>query len=595
MNINEKLTLLPDSPGVYLFENPQGEIIYVGKAASLKNRVRSYFHALQTQPPKVQLLVKNIANFSYVVTENEVEALILECNLIKKHRPKYNINLKDDKSYPYLKLTVGEDYPRLAITRQKKNDGSRYFGPFTNVGALKETLRIVRSLFPVRVCKETPLKLKIRPCLNADLRRCQAPCTGKVERESYRHTVEELILFFEGKQTALVQKLEKEMQAAAANLEFERAALLRDRLFSLRQVLTKQRIISARSLEADVVALAQEGQMACAQIFFIREGKLTGQEHFFLNGEALLEEVLAAFLKQYYHAAENIPAEIILPQKIKEEEIIRCWLSQKRGGKVTLSVPARGEKQALLNLAAKNAKVLLTARESNRQKEREQLLLLQKELGLPRLPARIECYDISNLGGNFTVGSLVVFENGRPAKKLYRKFKVKTVSGPDDYASLREVLKRRFEHAPGEELPDLILIDGGRGQLHAAQEALRACGREGIPVYALAKQEEELFGSGSPYPLILPRQAGALHLLQRLRDEAHRFALAYHRQLREKEARVSVLDGIYGIGPQRKRKILQTFGSLEKIKTTCPEEIAREAGIPLKIAEKLRQELEAKI
>ncbi|WP_433543126.1 excinuclease ABC subunit UvrC [Neomoorella humiferrea] len=601
MDLEEKLARLPDHPGVYIMRDAQGEIIYVGKAASLKKRVRSYFRG--QHPPRTQVMVEKIADIEYILTDNEVEALILECNLIKEHRPRYNVSLKDDKSYPYIKITLQEQFPRLQITRSLVRDGSLYFGPYTNVGALRETLKILRSLFPVRTCRETPLQFRSRPCLNAHINRCLAPCSGRVNQEVYRQAVDNIILFLEGKHTALIKELKEQMTAAAERLEFEKAARLRDQLRAVEEVCARQKITAAGGDEdADAVAFAREGEAALGLIFFSRNGKVIGRDHFFLTGTEGLSrgEVMAALLKEYYSRGVEIPPQILLHDEPEDAETIASWLGRLRGGRVELKVPKRGSKLKLLQLVHENAVSLLQEHLLARQRQEEggkaALMELQQALGLPRLPRRMEAYDISNFQGSSAVGAMAVFVDGRPLTSAYRRFQIKTVKAPNDFASLQEVLTRRFRRAAeGDarfaELPDFVLIDGGLGQLHAAREVMAAQGVGDIPTFALAKGEELLFSEGSPEPIRLPRDGRALKLLQHLRDEVHRFAITYHRQKREKSAYRSVLDDIPGVGPKRKRALLRHFGSVERISRATLEELLEVEGMNRAVAARILEGL----
>ncbi|WP_406677601.1 excinuclease ABC subunit UvrC [Moorella sp. ACPs] len=600
MDLEEKLARLPDHPGVYLMRDAKGEIIYVGKAASLKNRVRSYFRG--QHPPRTQVLVSHIADFEYILTDNEVEALILECNLIKEHRPRYNVSLKDDKSYPYIKITTQEQFPRLQITRSLARDGSRYFGPYTNVGALRETLKLLRGLFPVRTCRETPLQHRSRPCLNAHINRCLAPCSGKVSPEAYREAVDNIILFLEGKHTTLVKELKEKMEAAAERLEFEKAARLRDQLRAVQEVCARQKITDAGGDDADAVAFAREGEAALGLIFFSRGGKVIGRDHFFLTGTEGLSrgEIMAALLKEYYSRGVEIPPQILLHDEPDDAATIASWLGRLRGGRVELKVPKRGSKLKLLQLVHENAVSLLQEHLLVRQRQEEggraALMELQQALGLPRLPRRMEAYDISNFQGSSAVGAMAVFVDGRPLTSAYRRFQIKTVKGPNDFASLQEVLSRRFRRAAGQdprfaELPDFVLIDGGLGQLHAAREVMAAMGVAAIPTFALAKEEELLFREGSPEPVRLPRDSRALQLLQHLRDEVHRFAITYHRQKREKGAYRSVLDDIPGVGPKRKKALLRHFGSVARISQATLEELLAVEGMNRAVAARILEGL----
>jgi excinuclease ABC subunit C len=589
--LEEKLKILPTEPGVYLFKNKRGRVIYVGKAINLRNRVKSYFSSQHTESPKTQALVRNIADVEYLLTDSEVEALILESNLIKKHQPRYNIRLTDDKSYPYLRVTLQEDYPRLEVTRSVRKDGSRYFGPYTNVGAVQATLKLLKRVFPIRSCQQARLKKRERPCLNAYIQRCAAPCQGLISQDEYRQMIAEIILFLEGKQETLAQKLEKRMAEAAKKLDFEKAAELRDQLLSVEKVREKQKIVSSNFEDLDVLNYARGAERACVQIFFVRGGKVMGGDHFLLEGGPEMEgpEILSAFLKQYYHQARFIPPQILLPDEVAEKEVLLSWLQEKRGGKVVLKFPQRGHKKELLELAAKNAlgglQQEIKLREQRQQKEEAALAEIADVLNLPEKPYRMECYDISNIQGQEAVASMVVFEEGRPNPSQYRRFKIKTVDGPDDFASMAEVIRRRFTKALASDerfssLPDLVIVDGGKGQLSAVRAVMKELGAAQIPAVGLAEEEEVLFREGQPAPVVLPRDSQGLYLLRRIRDEAHRFAVTYHRLLRGKRNLASVLDDVPGLGPQRKAALLQHFQfSLTKIRQASREELEEVEGL----------------
>ncbi|WP_066633541.1 excinuclease ABC subunit UvrC [Desulfolucanica intricata] len=609
MGVTEKLQYLPARPGVYLFRDMAGEIIYVGKAVSLKNRVRSYFQSGANLTPKVRAMVPKIADLEYIVTDSEVEALILESNLIKEHRPRYNVSLKDDKSYPYLKVTLNEDFPRVFITRRVLKDGARYFGPYTRVGAVHETMRLLKKLFPFRTCKQKEPPNRDRPCLNQHIKRCLGPCCGLVSKEEYKKAIDEICLFLEGRQDELVKSLKKRMEEAAEALEFERAAELRDQLQAVETIVEKQKIISSGREDQDVVALARGISETCVMVFFIRGGKIIGREHFLLRGteDSGRAEVITAFIKQYYNQAEFIPREILLPEIVEEEAgVISQWLSEKKEARVYLRVPRRGEKRRLVEMVEKNALLLLDQIEQERQARKDDLQAalgeLARALGLKKPPYRLECYDISNTQGTESVASMVVFEEGKPRKDQYRKFKIKTVEGPNDFASMQEVIERRFKRGKEERelintgqlstkdakfhrLPDLVIIDGGKGQLSAAREVMHGLGFSYIPTFGLAKQEELLFKEGEKDPVVLPRDSRALYLVQRLRDEAHRFAITYHRQLRTKRNLKSLLDEIEGIGPKRRRELLKAFSGLEEIGKAGLDELAAVEGMNKKAAE----------
>lgn len=609
--IREKLKHLPERPGVYLFKDASNEIIYVGKAVSLKNRVRSYFHA-SGQSPKVISMMDRAVDFEYIVTDTEVEALILESNLIKEHYPRYNILLRDDKSYPFLKVTLNEDYPRVLITRRVLKDGARYFGPYTRVGAVNETLRLIGRLFPMRSCKDKAFQHKGRPCLNYHIGRCLAPCTGKVDKEEYRAMIKEVCLFLEGRQEEVIKRLNLRMQEAAANMEFELAARLRDQIIAVENVLEKQKIVSNLGGDEDVIAAVSDKGEASVMVFFIRGGKLLGRESFLLKnpqGDSV-EEVITSFIKQYYHGVNFIPEEILLSSIVEEEtKVLSEWLSAKKGLKVNIRKPKRGEKKRLIDMVEKNAQLALEevflARENARGGLAD-MAELGKSLGLDKTPLRMECYDISNIQGAETVASMVVFIEGNPAAEHYRRFKIKTVQGPNDFASMYEVIKRRFDRAREEReliktgvlstkkakfnnLPDLVIVDGGKGQLSAAREALIDSGFPEIPLFALAKEEELVFRLGEEQPLRLPTDSRTLYLLQRIRDEAHRFAVSYHRQLRTKRNLKSLLDEIEGVGAVRKKSLLKAFPSIKALSEAGIEELEKVPGMNKAVAKEVHK------
>ena len=545
--VAEKLKLLPDSPGVYIMKDDHGKIIYVGKAIVLKNRVRQYFQSSRNHTPKVRAMVSHIADVETIMTANEVESLILEANLIKKHRPRYNIRLKDDKSYPYVKVTVQEDFPRVFITRRVLRDGARYFGPYTNVTALRDSLKLLRRLFPLRTC----LTMPERPCLEYHIKRCLAPCVGKVEAEDYRAMIRAVLLFLEGRTDDVERELEQRMNAAAEAYHFETAAWLRDQLSAVRTAAERQNIVTGAG-DQDAVGMARSAAGVCVQIFFIRGGKMIGREHFLLRGseEESDADILRAFLEQYYNQATFVPREVLLPCAIDAaaQATIEAWLAaRKGGGKVALLTPQRGTKHDIVQMATGNAAKFLADEETRRSLLDEQTLGAVEELGrylgLKHPPRRMECFDISHNQGQETVASMVVFEDGAPKKSDYRRFKIRSTEGkPDDFLSMREVTTRRYVGLPEEELPDLIIIDGGKGQLSSALEIIRhAAGHKDVPVVGLAKQFELVFTEGNSEPVELPRRSQALYLIQRIRDEAHRFAITFHRKLRGKRNLVSVL------------------------------------------------------
>lgn len=589
--VEEKLKLLPDKPGVYIMKNAEGRIIYVGKAIVLKNRVRQYFQSGKNHTPKVRAMVSHIADFEIIMTASEVEALILECNLIKKHRPRYNISLKDDKSYPYVKVTLQEDFPRVFITRRILKDGARYFGPYTNATAVHESLKLLRRLFPLRTCKH----LQERPCLEYHIKRCLAPCAGKVEKGDYDAMIRAVLLFLEGRTEDVEKELQLRMEQAAESFHFEIAARLRDQLLAVRKVAEKQNIVTG-SGDQDAIGLARSEIGVVVQVFMIRGGKMIGREHFLLQGseDESDGQVLAAFLQQYYHRATFIPREILLPLEIPqmEQELLEKWLSaKKQKAKVQLILPQRGTKKDIVDMAASNAEKYLHDEAARIKQANDQTLGAVEELGrylgLPKPPDRMECFDISHNQGSETVASMVVFEGGLPKKSDYRRFKIQSTEGkPDDFLSMREVTTRRYVDLPEEELPDLIIIDGGKGQLSSALEIIRnVAGHMHVPVVGLAKQFELVFTEGNPEPVVLPRHSQALYLIQRIRDEAHRFAITYHRKLRGKRNLVSVLDHIVGIGPKRRQALWSHFGSINKIKAATVEELSMAPGMNKPAAE----------
>ena len=597
--VAEKLKLLPDSPGVYIMKDDHGKIIYVGKAIVLKNRVRQYFQSSRNHTPKVRAMVSHIADFETIMTANEVESLILEANLIKKHRPRYNIRLKDDKSYPYVKVTVQEDFPCVFITRRVLRDGARYFGPYTNVTALRDSLKLLRRLFPLRTCRTMPE----RPCLEYHIKRCLAPCVGKVEAEDYRAMIRAVLLFLEGRTDDVERELEQRMNAAAEAYHFETAARLRDQLSAVRTAAERQNIVTGAG-DQDAVGMARSAAGVCVQIFFIRGGKMIGREHFLLRGseEESDADILRAFLEQYYNQATFVPREVLLPCAIDAaaQATIEAWLAaRKGGGKIALLTPQRGTKHDIVQMATGNAAKFLADEETRRSLLDEQTLGAVEELGrylgLKHPPRRMECFDISHNQGQETVASMVVFEDGAPKKSDYRRFKIRSTEGkPDDFLSMREVTTRRYVGLPEEELPDLIIIDGGKGQLSSALEIIRhAAGHKDVPVVGLAKQFELVFTEGNSEPVELPRRSQALYLIQRIRDEAHRFAITFHRKLRGKRNLVSVLDHIVGIGPKRRQSLRTHFGSLEKIKEASVEELAAAPGMNRTSAEAVRHFFDA--
>lgn len=572
----EKVSHLPEQPGVYLMKDEQGRIIYVGKAVVLKNRVRSYFQSSRNHSPKVLAMVSRIADLEYIITASEVEALILECNLIKKHHPKYNISLRDDKTYPYIKVTTNEEFPRLYATRRVQKDGARYFGPYTNAGAVHESIKLLRKMFPLRSCRSLDVR---RPCLEYHIKRCLAPCAGKVDAITYKGMIQEVCLLLEGRSDAVVKNLRQRMEFSADNLEFEQAAKLRDQLTAVEKLREKQNIVTGAG-DQDAIGLARSALGTCVQVFFIRSGKMVGRDHFLLAGSDQEEDetALTAFVKQYYSQSTFIPKEVLLPLAVSEQPLLSEWLSQLKGSRVTVETPQRGTKRDIVTMANGNATMVLSEQAGKIKAYSEQthgaMEDLGKYLGLDAPPERMECFDISHIQGSETVASMVVFEGGMPKKEEYRRYKLRTVEGkPDDFKSMQEVVGRRYGGEVSN-MPDLIIIDGGKGQLSSALEIIRGAGLFDVTVIGLAKEFEHIFREGESEPLILPRHSQALYLIQRIRDEAHRFAVTYHRKLRSKRNMVSVLDHVPGIGAKRRKALWDTFSSLSKIKAATVEELA---------------------
>ena len=588
--IQQALAVLPDKPGVYLMHDAHGKVIYVGKAVVLKNRVRSYFRNLASHTPKVRAMVEKIAEFETIVTSSEVEALILECNLIKKYRPRYNIMLKDDKTYPFLKVTVHEDFPRIYVTRRQQRDGAKYYGPYADVGAMHDTVKLLRSMFPLRTCRKMNPD---RPCLNYHIKRCLAPCAGYVSREEYGNMIKSVCMVLDGRTTELERDLKRRMQEAADNYAFEEAARLRDQLQAVTRLNEQQKAVTGSGGDMDVIGFAKDTTGICLQIFFVRKGKLIGRDNFFLpDGGEAEEEVMSAFVKQYYNEATFIPKEIIVPYLPDEEEkqLIEIWLADKAGRKAELVLPQRGVKRELLSLANDNAKKLLEERLRKGSLSLKDDLAaaeeLQLALALPNPLERMDCFDISHTQGSETVASMVVFRNGSISKKDYRKYKIVSAEGkPDDFKSMQEVVYRRYKDY--EDLPSLVVIDGGKGQLSSALEVIRGLGLHDLPVVGLAKREEEIFIPGQSESILLDRDSASLHLIQRIRDEAHRFAITFHRKLRGKRNLVSVLDHVEGIGPKRRQELWKKFKTLDAMKQASVEELAAVEGMNYPAAQTL--------
>ncbi len=620
MEISEKLAsilnTLPDKPGCYLMKNDTGKIIYVGKAINLRNRVRSYFHESGDVSYKTRQLVSNIADIEWIVVGSELEALILEMNLIKRNRPKYNVRLKDDKRYPYIKVHWQDPFPKLTVTRQMLDDGARYFGPYTSVWAVHQTLDVLRRIFPYLTCAREITGQDARPCLYYDIKLCSGPCIGVISQENYRQMIDDLCKFLEGRTERIVKRLEVEMQNASQDMKYEKAAAVRDQINAIDRVVEKQKVISSDQQDSDVIAMARSDGEACVQIFFIRSGKLIGREYFILEGteEENDQEILSEFVKQFYAEAAFIPSTVMLPQELEEAQIINQWLNLRRpDDKVEIQIPRQENSQELIDMATENAvetlQALRTRWQADKDRQHDALTELQKALSLPDIPNRMECYDISTTQGTSSVGSMVVFEQGTPSKKLYRRFNIRSIEGQDDFASMEEVLTRRFrrwetyqdlEAAPGKKidlafslLPDLLIVDGGKGQLSRAVKVLEALNlTDKVPVVGLAKQQEELFLPGRRDSIMLDDHSQGFYLLQRIRDEAHRFAITAHRNKRTKVGMASRLDAIAGIGPTRRKQLLVKFGSVEGILEASVQQIAEINGITIEMAQALKTQLE---
>ena len=581
-NIKNALAVLPEKPGVYLMHDASGKVIYVGKAVVLKNRVRSYFRNLASHTPKVKAMVAKIAEIETIVTSSEVEALILECNLIKKYRPRYNISLKDDKTYPYLKVTMQEDFPRLYVTRRHLRDGARYYGPYADAGAMHATVKLLRSMFPLRTCRKMNPD---RPCLNYHIKRCLAPCAGYISKADYHKMIKSVCMVLDGRTTELERDLKQQMQEAADNYAFEEAARLRDQLQAVARLNEAQKAVTNNGGDMDIFGLGQDMTGLCVQLFFVRKGKLIGRDNFFLpDGGDTPQEVMTAFVKQYYNEATFIPKEVVLPYLPEEEEkqLIETWLADKAQRRVELLLPQRGVKKDLLKLANENAVKLLNERlrkgSLSLKNDLQAAEELQQALGLEHPLERMDCFDISHTQGSETVASMVVFRNGTSSKKDYRRYKIVSAEGkPDDFKSMQEVVYRRYRDY--EDLPSLVVIDGGKGQLSSALEVIRGLGLDDLPVVGLAKREEEIFKPHQSESIMLDREGAALHLIQRIRDEAHRFAITYHRKLRGKRNLVSVLDHVESIGPKRRQELWKAFKTLDAMRAASVEELAAVEGM----------------
>ena len=614
-DFQHQLKILPDKPGVYIMKNSLGEVIYVGKAKVLKNRVRQYFQNSKNHSEKVRAMVKNIAEFEYIVTDSEMEALILECNLIKKYSPRYNIALKDDKFYPFIKITTNEDFPRVYVTRNFAKDGNRYFGPYTNGTAVYEVMGLIKKLFPLRTCKKAIVEggEPTRACLNYHINLCKAPCAGYISKAEYWEMIDEIINILNGTDTSIIKNLKLEMEKAAEELEFEKAAKIRDRILAIELISEKQKMFTVKEGDEDFIDLYTDEKDGCAQVFFVREGKVTGREHFMIENisDDPVKEVISSFIASFYGGTAQIPNTIYVPEEIEDQELIEKFLTEKRGSKVWIKVPKKGDKKNLLDMVRNNAKIMLDQFKEKMVEEKElnksALTELADVLGLDSLPARIEAYDISNIQGVDSVGTMVVFENGKAKNSDYRRFKIKSVKGPNDYESMREILSRRFSHGLEEVnkikernleyskgkfciFPDLIMMDGGKGQVNIALEVLKDFGIE-IPVCGLVKDHKHrtrgiIFNNEE---ILIRRGSGLMNLITRVQDEVHRYAITYHRSLRDKRTLHSILEDIPRIGEKRRRNLLMKFGSIDNIKKASMEELLDTPGIDKRAAESIKQ------
>jgi excinuclease ABC subunit C len=611
---SEQLRALPTRPGVYIMRDAAARVIYVGKATNLRNRVRSYFGSPSSLEPKTRRLVENIVDFEFVVTNSEQEALILESTLIKRHQPYFNIRLKDDKHYPYLKVDLADPFPRVYITRRVEKDGARYFGPYASSGSVRRTMELIKKLFPYRSCTKTITGDDDRPCLEYYIHRCIAPCTSYCSKEEYDEVVQQVIKFLEGRSDEVIRELTAKMDRSAEEYDYERAALYRDQIQAVQRVSERQMMATTKPADIDAFGLARSDDEACVQVFFVRGTKVIGQDSFVLQGTKDESDaaVLDSFLQQFYASAVYVPHYILLPAEPQGAALLGTWLGERRGAGVQIRTPQRGEKKKLVELASENAKQRLDMLRvkwlADAGKTQAALEELEDQLDLPRLPRRIECYDISNTQGTNSVASMVVFIDGHSRPSEYRRFKIKTVEGANDFASHQEVLRRRFKRAAQAreqsdnadeettsggwaDLPDLLIIDGGKGQLNAGLEVMRELGVAQIPTAGLAKQNEELFMADLDEPILLPRTSQALYLVQRIRDEAHRFAITFHRQRRAKASIQSSLDELEGIGPKRKQALVRKFGSVKAIREAAIDELAATPGMTKTLAEKVKAAL----
>ena len=593
-DIQEQLKKLPGEPGVYLMKDENDKIIYVGKAISLKNRVRQYFQSSKNHSSKVKSMVKNIKSFEYIITDSELEALILECNLIKKYRPKYNVLLRDDKTYPYIKVTVNEDYPRVLKVRRVLKDKAKYFGPYTNVEAVNDTLDVIRNIYPIRTCNidiDRAIKNKMRPCLNYHIRRCVGPCTGHISKAEYNKMIEEILLFLSGKEEKLIEILKEKMNKCSMEFNFEEAAIYRDKILNLQEMMQKQKIdVSTDNVNQDIIAMAYNDEEACVQSFFIRHGKVVGREHFILEGtkDSSKEAILSSFVKQFYMKAEYIPKEIIIESEI-EEVVLEEWLSNIKGQKVFIRIPQKGDKKSLIAMVKKNAMEYLEKFSSLNKRKYEKsegaLIELAEVIGLEEAPRRIESYDISNIQGVDSIGAMVVFTNRLKDKKEYRRYKIKTVEGPNDYDSMAEILERRLQKG---DFPDLILLDGGKGQVSAVQKVFDKYNID-IPLWGMYKDDRHRTKGliCATKEIELDRTSNLYRFVASIQEEVHNYAISYHRSLRNKSLTKSTLDDISGVGEKRKKALLSHFKNIEEIKNASIEELSEIDGLNKRVAQNI--------
>jgi len=606
IRLNNRLGFLPNQSGVYIYKDENGKIIYIGKAVNLKSRISSYFSPSARQTPKIAELVSKIADFEFIVTEGEQEAFLLENSLIKKNKPRYNARLKDDKSYPYIKVDINEEYPRVYVSRKRTLDGSRYFGPYASPGSIRGTLDMLNKLFPFRSCTKKITGTDSRPCLEFHIKRCIAPCTGNATKHEYNEVINQVISFLQGKTTEVTVGLTNAMKVASKALEFEKAALFRDQLQSIEKLYATQKVVGIGKENIDVLGLALDGDNALFEILFIRDGIMTGHDNYLMEGaiDETEDNLIPKFMQQFYTNSSNIPDTILSPLKTDDEKFFINWIFEEHKRKITILIPKRGEKRKLILMASENAKeslYQLNAKTlSNRTLMEQSLSELQEELSLPKFPRRIECFDISHIQGTHIVASMSVFENGQPRRSDYRRFKIKTIKGNDDYASMKEVITRRLKRLKTvsngsqggfRDIPDLILIDGGKGQLASVLEVILFMGLSQIPVAAIAKRKEEIFLPYISESILLRKNSQALFVLQRCRDEAHRFAVNYHRNIRSRSMIMSPLDSIPGIGPKKKENLLQSFGSLTEIRKASVKKISDTPGITEQLALKIKDQI----